>query len=112
MKHGSITSLQNQNDHHLSGLRPVNHVRSVQRHNSQLGRLWLQYFGIIFIDYLEKGKTINSDYYTALLDRLKAEIVKKRRQIVKKKFCFTKTMHHVTSQYCKIALRIASSSTI
>ena len=33
--------------------------------------------GLIFIDYLEKGKTINSDYCTALLDRLKAEIVKK-----------------------------------
>ena len=25
--------------------------------------------GILFIDYLEKGKTINSDYYMALLDR-------------------------------------------
>ena len=34
--------------------------------------------GIILIDYLEKEKKpINSDYYTALLDRLKAEIVKK-----------------------------------
>ena len=29
---------------------------------------------ILFIDYLEKGKTINSDYYMALLDRLSAEI--------------------------------------
>ena len=27
---------------------------------------------ILFIDYLEKGKTINSDYYMALLDRLNA----------------------------------------
>lgn len=33
--------------------------------------------GILFIDYLEKGKTINSDYYMALLDRLKDEIAKK-----------------------------------
>ncbi|KAL6419587.1 hypothetical protein ACFW04_011312 [Cataglyphis niger] len=24
--------------------------------------------GILFIDYLEKGKTINSEYYMALLD--------------------------------------------
>ena len=24
--------------------------------------------GILFIEYLEKGKTINSDYYMALLD--------------------------------------------
>ena len=26
------------------------------------------------VDYLEKGKTINSEYYCALLERLKAEI--------------------------------------
>ena len=29
--------------------------------------------GILFIDYLEKGKTINSDYYMVLLDRLSSE---------------------------------------
>ena len=29
--------------------------------------------GILFIDYLEKGKTINSDYYMALLERLSAK---------------------------------------
>ena len=34
--------------------------------------------GILFIDYLEKGKTINSDYYCALLDRLKQEKTRKR----------------------------------
>ena len=44
--------------------------------------------GIIFIDYLEKGKTINSDYYTALLNRLKAEIVKKRPHTSKNKILF------------------------
>ena len=33
--------------------------------------------GIIFIDYLINGKTINSVYYVALLERLKAEIAKK-----------------------------------
>ena len=31
---------------------------------------------ILFIDYLEKGKTINSKYYMALLVRLKREIAK------------------------------------
>ena len=34
--------------------------------------------GILFINYLEKSKTINSDYYIALLDRLSAEMKKKR----------------------------------
>lgn len=44
--------------------------------------------GIIFIDYLEKGQTINSDYYTALLEQLKDEIAKKRPHLKKKKVLF------------------------
>ena len=40
--------------------------------------------GILFIKYLEKGKTINSDYYMALLDRLSAETKKKRPHMQKK----------------------------
>ena len=32
--------------------------------------------GILFIDYLEKGRTINCKYYMALLVRLKREIAK------------------------------------
>ena len=41
--------------------------------------------GIIYIDYLEKGKYINSDYYIELLVRLKDEIAKKRTHMKKKK---------------------------
>ena len=33
--------------------------------------------GILLIDYLGKCKTINSDYYISLLDRLSAGIKKK-----------------------------------
>ena len=33
--------------------------------------------GILFIDYLEKRTTINSEYYMELLVRLKEEIAKK-----------------------------------
>ena len=44
--------------------------------------------GILFIDYLEKGRTINSEYYIALLVRLKEEIAKKRPQMKKKKVLF------------------------
>ena len=43
---------------------------------------------ILFIDYLEKGKTINSDYYMALLDRLSVEIERKRPHMQKKKVLF------------------------
>ena len=44
--------------------------------------------GIIYIDYLERGKYINSDYYIELLVRLKDEIAKKRPHMKKKKIIF------------------------
>lgn len=44
--------------------------------------------GIIFIDYLEKGKTITGAYYASLLDRLNDEIKKKRPHLAKKKILF------------------------
>jgi hypothetical protein len=44
--------------------------------------------GIIFIFYLEKGQTINSEYYIALLERLTDEIKKKRPHLKKKKVLF------------------------
>ena len=44
--------------------------------------------GIIFIDYLQKGKTINGEYYANLLQRLSAEIKKKRPHLAKKKVLF------------------------
>ena len=44
--------------------------------------------GILFIDYLEKGKTIYSDYYMASLDQSSAEIKKKRPHTLKGKVLF------------------------
>ena len=44
--------------------------------------------GILFIDYLEKGRIVNNEYYMALLLRLKEEIAKKRPQMKKKKVLF------------------------
>ena len=41
--------------------------------------------GILFIDYLEKGKTINSERNIGQLMRLKNEIGEKRLQMNKKK---------------------------
>ena len=40
--------------------------------------------GTLSIDYLETGGTINSEYYMALLIRLKEESAKKRPQMKKK----------------------------
>jgi [histone H3]-lysine36 N-dimethyltransferase SETMAR len=44
--------------------------------------------GIIFIEYLEKGQTINSEYNIALLERLNDKIKKKRTHLKKKKVLF------------------------
>ena len=55
---------------------------------SEAGKVMTSVFcdahGILLIDYLEKDKTINSDYYMALLDPLSAVIKKKRPYMQKK----------------------------
>ena len=44
--------------------------------------------GMIFNDYFQKGKTINSEYYANLLQRLSDDIKKKRSHLVKKEVLF------------------------
>ena len=44
--------------------------------------------GIIFIDYLQKGKAINCEYHSKLLQRLTGEIKKNRSHMGKKKLVF------------------------
>jgi hypothetical protein len=46
----------------------------MKRCNGQLASVLWDARGFIFIDYLEKGQTINSEYYIALLERLNDEI--------------------------------------
>ncbi|KAL7724756.1 hypothetical protein ACLKA6_008633 [Drosophila palustris] len=58
----------------LSGMQPVKAAQSDQRRSSWLARRGRQ--------------TINSDYYMALLERLKDEIAKKRPHMAKKKVLF------------------------
>lgn len=45
--------------------------------------VFLNAHGIIFNDYLENEKTVNSKYYIAILERLKADIAKKRLHMKK-----------------------------
>ena len=53
-----------------------------------LGPVFWNVQGILFINYLEKGRTINRKYYRALLVHLKEEIAKKQPQMKKKKVLF------------------------
>jgi hypothetical protein len=50
--------------------------------------------GIMLIDYLEKGYTINSEYYIALLKQLNDEIKKKRPHLKKKQVLFHQVLCH------------------
>jgi transposase len=59
--------------------------------------------GIIFIDYLQKGKTITGVYYANLLEKLNEEIKRKRPHLAKKKSAVPSrqcTSTHVT--YCDV----------
>ena len=44
--------------------------------------------GVIMVDYLSKGQTINSTYYCTLLRRLREEIKEKRPGLLRKKVLF------------------------
>jgi hypothetical protein len=70
----------------------------VERRNGQLSSILWDAHGNIFIDYLEKAQTINSEYYMALLERLNDEIKKKTALFEEEKCCFIKTINCVTNQ--------------
>jgi histone-lysine N-methyltransferase SETMAR len=55
--------------------------------------------GILFIDYLEKGKTITGEYYSNLLTRLDETIREKRPGLQKKKSSSIRTMHPPTKVF-------------
>jgi len=56
--------------------------------------------GILYIDFLEKGKTITGKYYSNLLTRLDEKIREKRPGLQKKKqLSFIRTMHPPTKVF-------------
>jgi hypothetical protein len=63
----------------------MNRIQTMERYNGKLVLVLRDARGIIFIDYLEKGQTINKKYYMALLERLNDEIKKKTAPFEEKK---------------------------
>ena len=53
-------------------------------------------YGIILIDYLQKGKTITGEYYTSLLDLFDAILKEKRLHLAKQKCFSTTKMYQLT----------------
>ena len=80
MKHGSTTSLWCQIGSQLSGQQQVKVIQTRPKMQISAGKVLASVFwdvqGILFIDFLEKGRTINSEYYIALFVRLEEEIAK------------------------------------
>lgn len=73
-------------EHFSSGLSPK---------TSKNASWWGYGIGILFIDCLEKGLTININNYVTQMVHLKKEIPKKTRYMEKKKMVFTKTMYRI-----------------
>jgi hypothetical protein len=55
--------------------------------------------GILFIDYLEKSKTIIGEYYCNFLTRLDKKLVRKNPVCKRKKPSFIRTMHPPTKVF-------------
>jgi histone-lysine N-methyltransferase SETMAR len=68
-------------------------TRSVPSAGKVMAPVFWDAEGILFIDYLKKGKTITGKYYSNLLTRLDEKICGKRHGLQKKK-------NHLSSQQC------------
>jgi hypothetical protein len=55
--------------------------------------------GILFIDYLEKGKTITGEYYSNILTRLYNKFVRKDPVCKRKNIIFHRDMHPPTKVF-------------
>ena len=85
MKHGSSTSLSNRPSAEWTAAGES--YPKWPKTQTSAGKILASVFwdaqGILFIDYLEKKRTINREYYIALLVCLKEEITKKCPQMKK-----------------------------
>jgi histone-lysine N-methyltransferase SETMAR len=63
-------------------------TRSVSSAGKVMASVFWDAEGILFIDYLERGKTITGEYYSNLLTRLDEKICEKRPSLQKKKISF------------------------
>ena len=122
IKHWSSTSLQSQIGSQLSGQRQVKAVQSDQRCKHQQASFWPSYFGMhkVFCSSIsmKKGRAIDSEYYIAILVRLKEEIAKKtatneeEKSALSPKQCTVLEVDRYDGETTWIALRIACAPTL
>lgn len=105
MKHGSITShLRRMKSKQRTerGESAPKKVKTIQFAGKVMASVFCDARGIINIDYPQKGKTINDEYYAKLLRYLTNEIKKNSRIWRRRKCFFIKTMHR--SFFVRLAL--------
>jgi len=74
-------------------------TRSVPSAGKVMASVFWDTEGILFIDYLEKGKTITGEYYCNLLTRLDEKFREKRPGFQRKRSSFIRTMHPPTKVF-------------
>lgn len=63
-------------------------AKAVLSANKVMATVFWDARGVIHIDYLQKGKTINGEYYASLLQRFHQVLMEKRPHLAKKKIIF------------------------
>jgi hypothetical protein len=101
MKPGFTIIHQNPNSSQNSGQKPVvqRQRRQGQFHQQERSSVFWDAEGILFIDYLEKGKTITREYYSNFLTRLDKKVCEKRPSLQTKKSSFIRSMHLPTKVF-------------
>jgi hypothetical protein len=76
--HDLETKEQSKDSRHSGSLRPKK-FKTQKSSSKVLASVFWDKDGILLVDYLENGAIITAEYYVALLDKLKQQVVSKRR---------------------------------
>lgn len=88
IQHYTPESAQQAKQWRKTGESPPKRPKSEKSAGKVLASVFWDSKGIIFIDYLEHGRTITDEYFVKLLDRLVKEIKKIRPHLSRKKILF------------------------
>jgi hypothetical protein len=91
------TKQQSMKWRHSGAPRPKN-FRVQKSSGKVLASIFLDQDGILLMDYLPNGQTINAQYYLSLLVQLKDILKEKRRRTFTKGVCPSTTMPRVTGR--------------
>jgi hypothetical protein len=87
MKLGSIYMIQRPKNTPRNGDIVVPCVKTQKSSSKVLASVFWDKDGIFLVDYLGKVATITAEYYFALIDKLKQQLVSKRRSKLSKGIC-------------------------